>query len=50
MELLPASNTPPYVLDLTYTLDEDIYQRIIEELESDFGYDKNIFEKVVHDK
>ena len=43
-------NTFGWIMARSNTLDEDIYQRIIEELESDFGYDKNIFEKVVHDK
>ena len=33
-------NTFGWIMARSNILDEDIYQRIIEELESDFGYDK----------
>ena len=42
-------NSFGWVFSRETTLDENIYQEILSELESQFGYDKNDFQKVIHD-
>ena len=41
-------NSFGWIFSRETTLDENIYQEILSELESQFGYDKNDFQKVIH--
>ena len=41
-------NSYGWVFSRETTLDNDIYEEILNSLESEFGYDKEIFQKVIH--
>ena len=43
-------NTFGWIMSRTTEMNNDIYNDILNELETDFGYEKNRFKKVTHDK
>ena len=42
-------NSYGWILSRETTLDDDVYQEVLNDLENEFGYDKEVFEKVIHD-
>ena len=41
-------NSYGWILSRETTLDDDVYQEVLNDLENEFGYDKEVFEKVIH--
>ena len=42
-------NSYGWIMSRTTVLEDETYAKILNQLESEFGYDKSLFEKVVHD-
>tara|TARA_Y100000814_G_scaffold284933_1_gene252359 strand:+ start:453 stop:956 length:504 start_codon:yes stop_codon:yes gene_type:complete len=43
-------NSFGWVFSRETTLDDNVYRKILDQLEKEFGYEKEKFEKVIHDK
>ena len=43
-------NSFGWVFSRETTLDDNVYRKILDQLEKEFGYEKGKFEKVIHDK